>query len=307
MTRAAIVIPTCDRPNQLRACLRGIEALDFPRNELEVIVVDDGGVEPAADVVAEAANRLPVRLVTQPRQGPGRARNAGAALANGRFLAFVDDDCVPASGWLSALVGELERNPDRLVAGPVLNGLPGNPFSAATQLICTFVAEFYAQGRGRERFFTTNNLAVSTARFRELGGFDGSIAGATAEDKDFCDRWKAAGYELGWVPAATVDHRHHLNLWTFLRQHYNYGRGILSFRLKRRQRQTSPLVPESPSFYWSLITHPLHSRGHPRPVRTALLVALSQLAIGMGAARTAVLDSWRRRTGDRTSHPGTSI
>ena len=307
MTRASIVIPTCDRPTALRACLEAIDALDFPRNQLEVIVVDDGGKAAAKPVVAEIANRLPIRLLTQPSQGPGRARNAGAATAEGRFLAFVDDDCVPAPGWLSALVDELERHPDRLVGGPVVNGLPDNPFSTATQLICTFVAEHYAQGQGRERFFTTNNLALSASRFRELGGFDGSFAGATAEDKDFCDRWQAVGYELGWVPGATVHHRHHLNLWSFLRQHYNYGRGILSFRLKRRQRQESPLLPESPSFYRDLVFHPLQSDRHRGRWRTVLLLALAQLATGIGALNGAVRHaSGRPRAPKLTDPRGTS-
>ena len=49
--------------------------------------------------------------------------------------------------------------------------------------------------------------------------------------RHFCDRWQAKGYALGWVPGATVHHLHELNLWSFVRQHYNYGRGILSFRL----------------------------------------------------------------------------
>jgi GT2 family glycosyltransferase len=294
-TRISIVIPTYARPERLRGCLRGIESLDFPRDQFEVIVVDDGGREPAAGVVAEFANRFPIRLITQARGGPASARNAGAAVAGGRFIAFVDDDCVPMSGWLTALARELERHSDRLLAGPVVNALPDNSFSAATQLICTFVAEYYATGRGRERFFTTNNLALSAARFRELGGFDPSIRGATAEDKDFCDRWQARGYELGWVPGATVHHLHELNLWSFIRQHYNYGRGILSFRLKRRRRAASRIVPEAPSFYGKLILHPLRSGGQ-RRWRMVFLLILSQLALAVGAANAALADrAWRQR------------
>ena len=138
------------------------------RCRFEVIVVDDGGPDYLEPVLAEFRDRLQLRLITQANRGPGAARNAGAAVANGRLLVFIDDDCVPAERWLSALVRVLETHPDRLLGGPVLNALPDNPYSTSSQLIATYVSEYYAKGRANERFFTTNNFALSAERFREL-------------------------------------------------------------------------------------------------------------------------------------------
>lgn len=285
----SIVVPTYGRPDRLRACLDGIARQEYERGSFEVIVVDDGGTDSLDPVLAEFHDRLQLRLIAQANRGPGAARNAGAAAAKGGVLAFVDDDCVPAERWLSALAQVLDTHPDRLLGGPVLNALPDNPFSTSSQLIATYVSEYYAEGRANEKFFTTNNFALSAERFRELNGFDTSIPSATAEDKEFCDRWRARGYEMAWVPAAIVHHAHDLTLWRFLRQHYNYGRGLLHFRLLRRRRGAGRLVPERLSFYVNLILYPLRDRAR-RRWRFVPLLILSQLATGVGAVRAAFTD-----------------
>ncbi len=290
MPDVSIVIPTYGRPAGLTACLDGIARLDHGRDSFEVIVVDDGGPDDLEPVLARFRDRITFRLVSQANRGPGAARNAGAAVAKGRLLVFIDDDCVPAEGWLSAMVQELGAHPDRLLGGPVVNALPDNHFSSSTQMIATYVSEYYAVGRAKERFFTTNNFALSAERFRDLGGFDTSIPSATAEDKEFCDRWRARGYDMTWVPAAVVHHAHDLTLKRFLRQHYNYGRGLLHFRLIRKQRGARHLLPEPPSFYLNLILYPLRSQAPRRGWRFVFLVFLAQLATGAGAAKAALTE-----------------
>src|SRR5688500_8613860 len=183
----SIIVPTCGRPTQLRACLDGIARLDQCAHRVEVIVVHDGDPGEPSALGESVRDGVPLRRVTQPHRGPGAARNAGAAVARGRWLAFIDDDCIPSAAWISTLVRTLEAHPDRLLGGPVVNGLPDDPFATSTQLIATYVTEYYAERRGSHRFFTTNNLALSADRFRELGGFDTAIPSATAEDKEFCD------------------------------------------------------------------------------------------------------------------------
>ena len=90
----SIVIPTFARSALLRRCLDGMTRLEATAFLFEVIVVDDGGPEPLDSLIASYADRLDLRLIRQSRAGPAAARNAGVALARGRFLAFIDDDCV---------------------------------------------------------------------------------------------------------------------------------------------------------------------------------------------------------------------
>ena len=315
------MIPTYARPHSLRQCLNALAKLDAPALPFEVIVVDDGSPAPLDTVVAEFADCLNIRLISQLRGGPGNARNSGAAAAAGRFLAFIDDDCRAAPSWLTALLQEFTRDDRRLLGGKVENGLPNNLYSEASESITRFVYEYNLSGAAREPFFTTNNIAVSADLFRELGGFTTTIPSATAEDKEFCDRWRERGWVLAHVPAAVVFHAHPLNFRRFLHQHFNYGRGILAFRLMRRNRsggparsgdsrqagagsyvrQRSTLIPESFMFYARLLLSPL-SRGKLAPWwRIAALQGLlvvSQVSTLAGAIREAM--RWQRLEVERT-------
>jgi GT2 family glycosyltransferase len=238
---------------------------------------------------------MDVRLVTQSRGGPAAARNSGAAVARGRFLAFIDDDCVPAPDWLTVLADEMSRDGRRLLGGRVENALADNPYADASEAIGQFVYEHGMTAATKERFFTTNNFAVPLDLFRSLGGFDPAIPSATAEDKEFCDRWRARGLPLAAVPAAVVYHSHDLTFTRFLRQHFNYGRGILSFRLERRKRTPGHLVPEPVGFYIRLVLVPARARGVRRRWRRLLLLIASQLATAAGAAYQALSFPRRRR------------
>jgi len=289
----SIVIPTHNRPGSLAACLRGIARLDSP-GSLEVIVVDDGGDQPLEPVVRQFDGVLDVRLTRQDQGGPGSARNAGVALARGDYVAFIDDDCVPGPGWTGALLDALRRHPAAMVGGRVRNALEKNPYADASDRVWRFVSEYQRAGRAREPFFTTNNIAVATHAFRSLGGFTTAIPSRTAEDKEFCDRWLAAGGMLVFVPDAVVLHAHDLTLARFLRQHFGYGRGILAFRLLRKARTESRLVPEPPSFYVDLVTSPIREGG-PGRWRALLLIIAAQAATMAGAAYQAVAWLWYRQ------------
>lgn len=291
----SIVVPTFARPAALRRCLDGIARLEAADFSFEVIVVDDGGPEPLDALVESFSRDLDIRLIRQRRAGPAAARNAGAALARGAFLAFIDDDCVPAPDWLSRLVYELERDDRRLLGGRVENALVDNAYASASEHISGFVYEYNRTGGAREPFFTTNNVALAADLFRALGGFETSIAGGTAEDKEFCDRWAARGLALSHVPSVLVHHAHDLTFARFLRQHFNYGRGILAFRLIRHRRAAAPIVPEPLTFYVDLLLSPLHRPSSIGRWRLTALVVAAQLATFAGGLRELAAWPWSSR------------
>jgi GT2 family glycosyltransferase len=290
----SVVVPTRARPERLRACLQGLSELGFPADRFEVVVSDDGSPVSPEPVVTPFRERLRLRLVVGPNAGPGAARNRGAARATGRYLAFVDDDCVPAPDWLTALERRFAAAPDALIGGGIVNGLPGNPFSTATQLIVSYVYDYYERTRPEVRFFNTSNLAVPAPRFRERGGFseDFSIA---AEDYDFCHRWQHTGGRTVYAPEALVHHAHHLTLRGFWRQHFAYGRGLYTCRLRIAQRTGQRLRGEAAGFYLDLLRFPLTRDGGARRWLHSALVVTSQLATAAGAAREATALAWSGR------------
>lgn len=284
----SIVVPTFARPIQLRECLHAIACLDGRDAPFEVVVVDDGGSHDLDAIVAEFSNTMPVRLVKQRRGGPGAARNAGVAVARGRFVAFLDDDCRPARDWLTTLVRELQRDDTRLLGGSVQNALADNPYSEASEWINRFVYDYNRGHAAQEPFFTTNNIALSTDRFRRIGGFTTAIPSLTAEDKEFSNRWRANGLSLAHIPEAVVYHAHPLTLLRFWRQHFNYGRGSLTFWMLRRRRGRSSILPEGASFYGRLVMSPLERRPVRRRWQVAALLVVSQAATLCGGVREAL-------------------
>jgi GT2 family glycosyltransferase len=264
----SVIVPTRGRPAQLRRCLESLARLDWPAESYEVLVVDDGGNLAGEELGPNA------RLLRQEHAGPAAARNHGAREAAHERLAFVDDDCTVSPGWLAGFARALDEHPGAAAGGRVVNGLPRNVFSTATETMIAYMYE-----AANERFVTSNNLAAPRAHYLELGGFDERFPLAAAEDRDFSQRWLASGAEIVAADDAVVEHAHELSLRGFVRQHFAYGRGAYIYRSgKVLGRKRS-----APSFYRDLVTEPLRSKS-PRALRLSAALAVSQLATAAGYA-----------------------
>lgn len=276
-----VIVPTHGRAASLRRCLRAVAAQTLPPRDWNLVVVDDGGGENLEPAIAEVAGQAHVELIRQPQSGPAAARNAGAAAAAGRYLAFTDDDCAPEPGWLAALARAFGRTPHDMLGGTTVNGVRGNAYSDVSQAVVSYLYEYYNRG-GRTRFLTSNNMAVPADRFRSLGGFSLGFRLAAAEDRDLCDRWLHAGYSMSVVPEAIVEHHHVLGLRTFWQQHFHYGRGAHGFHRSRAEEGRSPFGVEPLGFYLGLLRYPYSRWPLPGGTRRAALMAVTQLANAAG-------------------------
>jgi GT2 family glycosyltransferase len=291
----SIVVPTFARSRQLADCLAGLGRLDYPRDRYEVIVVDDGSTTPPRDAIDAAADTLDTRLVCQRHAGPASARNTGAAQARGTYLAFTDDDCLPAPGWLKALAARLEEHPDCACGGNTINALTTNPYSTASQLLINYLYSYYNADRGNARFLASNNFAVSKEIFRSIGGFDTTYPYAAAEDRELCDRWLHLGRRMIYAPEAIVHHAHALSFVSFWQQHWNYGRGAYFFRRVRATRSRTKIRLEPPQFYLNLLRSPFSQTDRLGAFGLAVLLALSQIANAAGLLREQVLPSMQSK------------
>jgi len=305
----SVIIPTFERPHHLAKCLRSIAAIDWPKNDFEVIVVDDGGTVALNDIVGQCDNGIAVTLVHQRNAGPGAARNRGASLARGTYLAFTDDDCRPRPGWLRALWSAMAGDAD-MAGGPTVNVVDESPWSRTSQLIIEAAYRYHNGDAGGTSFLASNNMAVSARRFRDIGGFDTRFRPAS-EDRDLCDRWLVAGYSIGFAPAAMVAHASDLDLPRFCLQHFNYGRGAFLYHRARRRRGRRSLARQAAGhlaflgmFGGPLARLPWH-RVPPLATRLALWQVLNiagylyQSAIAGGAPAHPVRSGRDRVAGNR--------
>jgi GT2 family glycosyltransferase len=279
----SVVVPTRDRPRQLRACIAALARLERPSGGLEVIIANDGG-RFGADAL-EGGRELELTVVDCGGNGPAAARNAGAAQARGSLVAFTDDDCAPKPVWAAALLRRHRARPDALVGGPTLNALLGNPYSRAAQAIADAALAHHNADPERPRLLPSSNVAAPAGPFGEIGGFDERVAEAGGEDFELCNRWAEHGWSLAWEPEAAVLHSHPLSLTRFWRQQSAYGAGALFRRRARADRGSEfELQPSATSGILSIaVRRALAERD---PVRVAL-IALWPIANLSGFAGAA--------------------
>jgi glycosyltransferase involved in cell wall biosynthesis len=283
----SIIVPTFDRPLQLGACLEALAQLDYPKNQFEVIVVDDGGSCALESVVAGCQDRVAVKLVRQPNGGPAIARNFGASFAKGQFLAFTDDDCEPEANWLGAMEARLRSSPGRLIGGRTANALAHDVYAQASQMIIDAIYAHYNRAEQEARFFTSNNLALEARQFREMGGFHADFRLPAAEDREFCDRWRASGFGMVYAAEAVVRHSHRMSLGGFWGQHFRYGRGAHLYHRIRRDWGGGKVPFEGLALHWDMLRRPFREAGALSGMRCAGLICLSQVAAVAGYLREA--------------------
>jgi GT2 family glycosyltransferase len=120
----------------------------------------------------------------------------------------------------------------------------GRSCSAASQFVIDLVYDCFNDDADDARFFTSNNIAVDAALFDAIGGFNVAFGRAAAEDRELCDRWRHTGRRLTYVPRAIIDHFHDLNLRSYCRQHFGYGRGARHYHRVRAARGSGSMVED---------------------------------------------------------------
>ena len=188
----AVVVPTVDRVALLARCLRGLAAQRL--DGVEVVVVHDGDPGVAA-LLDEWRERLPLRALQVRERGASAKRNAGWRATQARLVAFTDDDCEPAPGWLDALRRAAAAGPAGLVAGPVV----AHPDDADVGGVWARTVRADAPG-----LYPGCNLAFSRQVLAEVGGFDPRLA--AGEDTDLAWRVAESGAGSAWAPDACVRH-----------------------------------------------------------------------------------------------------
>jgi len=207
--RIAVCVATFNRPDGLQGVLDGLAAQDLPAGlaeGLSVVVVDNSPEGNAGPLVAAAGQACgyPLRYVHEPRRGISNARNAALdSTGDADFVAFLDDDEIPAPDWLRRLADAQRRNDADVVAGPVLPVfVQPPPRWLATGRFLDPVR--HPDGAAIAVAYTGNVLfrrALVTAagiRFSEALGLIGG------EDIDFFDRLRAAGADLRFCDGAVV-------------------------------------------------------------------------------------------------------
>ncbi|PIQ84090.1 MAG: glycosyl transferase family 2 [Candidatus Omnitrophica bacterium CG11_big_fil_rev_8_21_14_0_20_63_9] len=226
MNSMQVVVCTYNRCESLRDTLRALKAQTVNEDiELEVIVVDNNSADSTKMVVEEAGrgSRIPIRYLFEPRQGKSYACNTAIEQAQGEFVAFVDDDVVPESGWAQALCDAFLSFRADCVGGKVLPLWAQTPPSwLMSETVRKPIWDLLAlldHGNGvitanasDNNFLYGANFAFRKKALKDIGPFRVDLGPAGSrplrgEDADIVSRFLKAGKKVIYTPHAIVHHK----------------------------------------------------------------------------------------------------
>ena len=218
----AVVIPARNEGRAIHQLVKAVLAQRPPDTDLEVIIVDNESTDDTASRAREAG----ARILPLPLRGglgnPAAARNLAARSSKADILIFLDADCMPDPGWLTALLNAHRRG--EVVVGGPLEMPPDLPLSARADYYCGWYHVHGARPAGTVVSHPPGNLSVCRSHFMQTSGFieDGPAAYAHEEL-----RWqaevRAAGRRIAFEPAAVVRHFNRPGMANLLRRNYRWG------------------------------------------------------------------------------------
>jgi mycofactocin system glycosyltransferase len=218
----SVIVPVKDRADELRRCLESLRRVRYPRDRLEILVVDDGSGDASADV----ARSLGASVVPSGGRGrgPAAARNRGAAVARGEVLAFIDSDCTASEDWLAELAEEL-ADPEVLAVGGRVDGMHAasalDRYEAEMSSLCLGTRGRSGHGGNDTFYLPSCNLLVRRREFLAGGGFREELQ--VGEDVDLTWRLRDRGGKIVYTPRGRIRHEHRNRPGAFLRRRFQYG------------------------------------------------------------------------------------
>ena len=224
MPDVSVIVPTHNRAAMLREHLRALAGQTYPRRSTEWIVVCDGCQDDSAEVARAEGADLVIEL---DGRGPGAARNAGLAQASAPIVCFLDDDIIPTTGWLRALVDDVKPD-DRKVFHM---GYCPHSRNAIVSYLDRRNAAWYEQRidqlrrpgyRPRWNDFFSGNFAANREELLALGGFNPRFR--VNEDDELGFRAFGSGWRINFVPAARAEHHFRRDSQGYGKQAFETGR-----------------------------------------------------------------------------------
>lgn len=190
-TRVSVLIAARNEEVNIGRTLSDILAQDYPKDLLEIIVVDDHSTDGTAEVV-QSFSADGVRLLKLNESKPlnsykKKAITEAIAIATGDIIVTTDADCRMGEKWLATVIACMENNQYVLTSSPVVYSEERSFFEKLQTLEFLYLIGLGAAGIGNKQPATCNgaNLAYRRDVFYELGGFNGIDQLASGDDELF--------------------------------------------------------------------------------------------------------------------------
>jgi len=223
----SVIIPLYNRPQEIKELLETLTLQTY--KQFEVLVIEDGSVNDAADIVNSFAGKLDVHYFVKPNSGQGFTRNYAFERAKGDYFIILDSDCLIPADYLRIVNDSLTKNWLDAYGGPD----DAHPSFTPTQKAISYAmtSPFTTGGmrgnkKGIAKFHPRSfNMGISREVWEKTCGF---IITRMAEDLEFSIRAQRMGFKTGLIPEAKVYHKRRTNFLQFYKQLHFFGRGRIN-------------------------------------------------------------------------------
>jgi GT2 family glycosyltransferase len=239
----SVIAPVFNAERGLPRLMESLRRQDYPRERVEVLLVDNNSTDRSAEVIGGYPEATPLRFTAW--QSSYAARNVGIERARGDVLAFIDADCWACPWWLSAGVAALVEGRHDRVAGRVEFVLSRRPniYEMYDSALNFRQGDFVGRG-----WSGAGNLFVWRRVMEEVGPWDPHLI--SQGDTEFGLRATRLGKTLGYAPDALICHHARRSLMSLVRKWIRcecgaaqvYRRhGLLGLHLWTRKANYRPL------------------------------------------------------------------
>lgn len=220
--KVSIIVATLNNELTIDECLKAIFELNYPKDFLEVIVVDGY----SKDATVQIAQKYPVKVVSAPLNAPA-AYNYALKMVSNNVLGFIDSDAKVEKEWLNKLVTHLGDPQVAGVSGGIETWNIENPWARS---IGYDLKNRYARLKKYVVRVATMNLLMKKSVIEEVGGFDENLP--SQYDTDLGFRITSRGYKILFEPSAKCYHFNRPTVSGYFRQQLQYGKNTAKLYLK---------------------------------------------------------------------------
>ncbi len=213
LPKVSVIIPVFNAEKTLRLCLDSVVNLDYPKEKLEIVCVDNGSEDGSREIIRE----YPVVYACEEKKTSYAARNKGIAVSTGEVLAFTDSDCIVDKDWIKNGISEMMKEKADIVGGTIFACEP----ETVVERYLDFMGSLSTDRSYRDRYFPTCNVLIKRGAVIDVKGFDEDFI--TGGDLDFSWRCLAKGYRFIHSKDIIVNHKHRTNLLDMYGQYFKYG------------------------------------------------------------------------------------
>lgn len=197
--------------------------------QFEVLVIEDGSVNDAKEIVASFENKLDIKYFFKENSGQGFSRNFGFERAKGDYFIIFDSDILVPSDYLEIVRDYLFEHQLDAFGGPDAAHDSFTPVQKAISYAMT--SPFTTGGiRGNKKHIgqfhpRSFNMGLSREVYEKVGGF---ILTRLGEDIEYSIRIHENGFKIGLIPAAKVYHKRRTSFTQFYKQLHFFGRARIN-------------------------------------------------------------------------------